>query len=105
MKKSFRNGYHLISIEGDKIYTESLCSDRKHVFTISEEYPLGYIVWNVPDDLLPKGYVPLARPNGKYTVDCKSLVAWKVSEDVWDRIMHRDNHSKEINSTNYQFYF
>ena len=57
---------------------------RTDVFEIVDTFPDGYIVWPIGRDNFPHvGYIPLAKPAGKFSVSTDGLKALKVeSEEV-----------------------
>lgn len=55
---------------------------RNDIFEIVDVFPAGYVLWNIGRDNFPfPCYIPLARPNGKYTIDLTTLKTIKVSDE------------------------
>lgn len=60
--------------------------DKKHgrtdIFEIVNEYPAGYVVWNIGrHNFQHESYIPLARPTSDYHIDLSSLKAIKVKDE------------------------
>lgn len=68
--------------------------NRKDVFEIVDEFPCGYIIWNIGRFNFPfKGYIPLAKPtNIPFHIDLHSLKAIKVDDDLADSILKEAEH-------------
>lgn len=77
--------------------------NRKDVFEIIDEFPHGYVVWNIGRRNFPfKGYIPLAKPtNVPYNIDLHSLKAIKTGDDLADYIL-KEAGRREINKDEFQ---
>ena len=61
------------------------CYGRTDVFRIVDEFPAGYVVWNIGRQNFPfEGFVPIARPTkeNKYYIDLKTLAAVRVKDEI-----------------------
>lgn len=58
-------------------------------FEIVNEFPNGYIVWNIGRENFPfPGYIPLAKPDDRpYYIKRKGLKTIKLNEDLADAIL------------------
>lgn len=58
-------------------------------FEIVNEFPNGYIVWNIGRENFPfPGYLPLARPDDRpHYIKRKQLKTVKLDEDLADKIL------------------
>lgn len=77
--------------------------NRKDVFEIVDEFPRGYVIWNIGRRNFPfKGYIPLAKPtNVPYNIDLHSLKAIKIDDDLADSIL-KEAGRREINKDEFQ---
>ena len=78
--------------------------NRKDIFLIVDEFPCGYVVWNIGRGNFPfKGYIPLAKPtNTPYNIDLHSLKAIKVvDDDLADSIL-KDAGRRKIDKDEFQ---
>ena len=61
---------------------------HKDEFEIVEEFPQGYVVWNIGRENFPfPGYLPLAKPLPNYHIERSSLKTVKVDEALADVIL------------------
>ena len=52
--------------------------NRTDVYEIVDEFPSGYIVWNIGGNFDHDGFVPLAKDMGNYHVSLEGLKALRV---------------------------
>ena len=59
------------------------CNGRKDTFEIVDDFPKGYVVWNIGRDNVPfPCYIPLAkRKRGSYDVDVSTLKTVRCSDE------------------------
>lgn len=56
---------------------------RTDVFQILDEFPAGYVVWNIGRQNFPfECYIPIAKPIGKYRINLNTLSAVKVKDEI-----------------------
>lgn len=78
-----------------------------HQFTTTEEFPEGYIVWNVGEYYAPCGYIPLCKPKKEQSFDgyrafeADSLLALPVSDEI-RRITLRKAAKREIDREEFE---
>lgn len=66
---------------------------RTDVFEIVDEFPSGYIVWNIGGNFDHDGFVPLAKDMGNYRVSLEGLKALRVgSKELSDYIKEVANY-------------
>ncbi len=66
-----------------EIFRDKTWYGKEDVFEVVNEYPSGYVVWNIGRANFPhECYVPLAKPKGDpYHIDPDSLKAIKVKDE------------------------
>ncbi len=79
---------------------------RTDTFEIFNDFPAGYIVWNIGRGNFPfEGFVPIAKPASEpYHIDLGHLGAWKVKDEATAMKIIEAAHYVEINSYNYGLY-
>lgn len=50
-------------------------------YIIREKIPLGYVVWNIGANMGHDEYIPVAMPNGKFSIDETTISAVHMSRD------------------------
>lgn len=91
-----------IMIKDGKIISKSFFG-RTDVFEIVNEFPGGYVVWNIGRHNFPyEGYIPLAKPTEvPYNIDLRTLKALKLEDNLSNSIISAA-HRQEINSLNFE---
>ena len=73
-----------------KFYHES------DLYTTTDEFPAGYLVWNIGEQHSPRGYIPLCKLKENQPFEwCRdierdSLLALPVSDEIRRRSNHED---------------